>query len=104
MVGENTTRHTHRNFYISQKMGGETRMTPWFPQDEIDDLCEPLTQHAAQIRFILSLGVKVGKKPNGAPLVMRADFEAARNPAGKKRPPAKCAPNSAGLHLAFSKD
>lgn len=78
-------------------------MTPWLTQDEIDDLCEPLTQHAAQLRFIRGLGITVGKKPSGAPLVMRAHFEETMNPAGKKRPPAKCTPNSAGLRLAYSK-
>jgi hypothetical protein len=34
-------------------------MTPWLSQPEIDDLCEPLTQHAAQIRFIRQLGITV---------------------------------------------
>lgn len=78
-------------------------MTPWLAQSEIDDLCEPLKQHAAQLRFIRSLGITVREKPNGAPLVMRAHFEETMNPAGKKRPPAKFVPNSTGLRLAFSK-
>jgi hypothetical protein len=78
-------------------------MTPWLAQSEIDDLCKPLTQHAAQLRFIRSLGITVREKPNGAPLVMRAHFEETMSPAGKKRQPAKCAPDSAGLRLAYSK-
>lgn len=78
-------------------------MTPWLSQSEIDDLCEPLTQHAAQIRFIKRLGMTVREKPNGAPLVMRTHFEESMNPTGKKKQPAKCQPNAAGLHLAYSK-
>lgn len=44
--------------------------------DEIADICYPLTQPAAQIRFLrdeLSLHVK--RKPNGKPLVTRANYE-----------------------------
>ena len=78
-------------------------MTPWLSQSEIDDLCEPLKQSAAQLRFIRGLGITVRKKPNGAPLVMRVHFEETMNPAGKKRPPVKCTPNSTGLRLAYSK-
>lgn len=77
-------------------------MVPWLLQDEIDDLCEPLIQHAAQIRFIRGLGITVRIKPNGAPLVMRSHFDEAMNPAGKVRKPAKVGPNRNGLHLAFS--
>lgn len=79
-------------------------MTPWLSQPEIDDLCEPLTQHAAQIRFIQrEFGIKPGRKGNGAPFVLRSELEEARHPAGKQRKPAKCQPNSSGLHLAYSK-
>jgi hypothetical protein len=103
MVGENTACHPHRNFYLSQKMGGQTRMTPWLSQDEIDDLCAPLKQHAAQLRFVRGLGITVREKPNGAPLVMRAHFEETMAPAGKKRSPAKCVPDFAGLRLAHTR-
>lgn len=78
-------------------------MTPWLSQPEIDDLCEPLIQHAAQIRFIRQLGITVREKPNGAPLVMRAHFEEKMNPTEKLRKPTKPEPNRAGLRLAFSK-
>jgi hypothetical protein len=78
-------------------------MTPWLSQNEIDDLCKPLIQHAAQIRFISGLGINVRAKPNGAPLVMRSHFEEVMNPVSKKRLSTKCSPNSAGLRLAFSK-
>lgn len=78
-------------------------MTPWLSQDEIDDLCAPLTQHAAQIRFIKGLGITVREKPNGAALVMRTHFDETMNPAGKKKKPASCEPNRSGLQLVFSK-
>ena len=79
-------------------------MTPWLSSDEIDDLCAPLQQHAAQIRFIRGLGITVREKPNGAPLVMRTHFEEKMSPAGKLKKPIKTAPNRAGLRLAFAKD
>lgn len=78
-------------------------MTTWLSQEEIDDLCEPLTQSAAQIRYLRSLGLTVKVKHSGAPLVIRTHFEEIMNPAGKKRQPAKCGPNTEGLRLAFSR-
>ncbi|MBK7017563.1 MAG: DUF4224 domain-containing protein [Sulfuritalea sp.] len=57
---------------------------PWLTKDEIDDLCQPLTQAAAQIRFLRSLGLTVKTKPNGTPLVIRSHFEQVMNPAGKR--------------------
>lgn len=83
-------------------------MTPWLSQQEIDDLCEPLTQPAAQIRFLRdSLKLAVKAKPNGRALVLRTNVEdvLAGLPARKKkheqpaRPPAQ--PNAAGLVVAF---
>lgn len=49
---------------------------PWLLEHEIENLCEGLTQSAAQIRYIKRLGLTVRTKPNGRPLVMRADFAA----------------------------
>ncbi|BBE51174.1 hypothetical protein OYT1_ch1627 [Ferriphaselus amnicola] len=77
-------------------------MPPWLSQAEIDDLCAPLTQYAAQLRFIRGLGLTVRTKPNGAPLLMRAHFEEVMTPA-KKSKHTKCQPNSAGLRLAYAK-
>lgn len=77
-------------------------MTPWLSQQEIDDLCAPLTQHAAQLRFIRGLGLTVRTKPNGAPLLMRSHFDEVMMPV-KKSKPAKRQPNSAGLRLAYAK-
>lgn len=80
-----------------------TFTTPWLSQEEVDDLCAPLKQHAAQIRYIKSLGITVREKPNGAALVMRAHFDETMNPGSKKRNPVKTEPNSDGLRLVFSK-
>jgi len=79
-------------------------MTPWLSLDEIDDLCAPLKQHAAQIRFIRHLGITVREKPNGAPLVMRAHFEEKMSTTGKPRKQVKNEPNSERLRLAWTKD
>lgn len=78
-------------------------MTPWLSQTEIDDLCDPLKQHAAQIRFIRGLGITVREKPNGSALVMRTHFDEVMNPVGKARKQSKTQPNRAALSLAYSR-
>lgn len=56
---------------------------PYLTDSEINEICDPLTQSYAQRRFLLNLGILVKKKPNGRPLVSRAEFERAmmNNPA-----------------------
>lgn len=44
-------------------------------QAEIDDLCHPLTQPAAQVRFLRASGLAVTVKPNGRPAVVRSHAE-----------------------------
>lgn len=44
-------------------------------QAEIDDLCHPLTQAAAQVRFLRASGLTVTVKPNGRPAVVRSHAE-----------------------------
>jgi hypothetical protein len=51
---------------------------PYLTEDEIADICDPLTQSAAQVRFLRSLHLLVGTKPNGRPLVARTEWERAR--------------------------
>lgn len=75
---------------------------PWLSQAEIDDLCEPLKQHAAQIRFMSGLGLEVGTKPSGAPLVIRSHFEAVMNPAAKTKPKGRREPNRQALIDSFA--
>lgn len=43
---------------------------------EIDDICHPLTQGAAQVRYLRQLGLHVERKYDGRPIVSRANFEA----------------------------
>lgn len=74
---------------------------PWLTQEEIDDLCMPKKQAAAQIRFLKSQGLTVRTKPNGAPLVMRTHFEDVMNPAAKSNPDGKREPNRIGLIASF---
>ena len=46
---------------------------------EVAEICAPLTQPAAQIRYLRrELGLQVKQKPNGKPLVLRSSFEAAK--------------------------
>ena len=47
-------------------------MTPWLSQEEVADLCEGLTQPAAQARYLKrELKVVAKRKPSGALLVFR---------------------------------
>ena len=42
---------------------------------EIADLCAPLTQPAAQCVRLRAMGLTVISRPNGTPIVSRANFE-----------------------------
>jgi hypothetical protein len=42
---------------------------------EIADICRPLTQHAAQVRYLRALGLTVQRRPDGSPIVRRSDWE-----------------------------
>jgi hypothetical protein len=54
-------------------------MSPILSDDEVDEICAGLVQSAAKVRFLRRLGVPVERKPNGRPLVCRAEWER-RNP------------------------
>lgn len=50
--------------------------SPHLSDAEVDDLCAGLKQNAAKCRFLEeALRVPVRRKPNGRPLVLRADIE-----------------------------
>lgn len=51
---------------------------PYLTDDEIAEITKPLMQGAARCRYFRRLGIKVDPRPNGQPLVGRAEFEAAR--------------------------
>jgi hypothetical protein len=44
--------------------------------NEIAELCKPLVQPAAQVRYLRSLKLQVTTKPNGRPVVVRSHAEA----------------------------
>jgi hypothetical protein len=48
---------------------------PFLSDSEIAEICKPLEQPAAQIRYLKRLGLIVNRKPNGHPLVARGEFE-----------------------------
>jgi hypothetical protein len=76
-------------------------MPPWLTPKEIADLCKPLKQAAAQIRFMRSLGLTVRTKPNGTPLVMRSHLEEVMTHRAKPQPVGKAGPNRAALVAHF---
>lgn len=83
-------------------------MTPWLSPAEVNDLCAPLTQKAAQCGFLMSLGLIVKRKPDGSPLVMRSNVESVlggiANPATlTPSMQGKPGPNKTGLLLSFQK-
>lgn len=63
-----------------------TTAPAWQPPDltqaEIDAICYPLVQGAAQVRFLrLILKLRVERRPNGKPLVNRQHYNAVRGTA-----------------------
>lgn len=49
--------------------------TPYLTDAEIADICDPLRMPAAQRRYLATLGLVVKAKPNGRPLVARAELD-----------------------------
>lgn len=80
-------------------------LTPWLTNQEIDDLCAPLKQRAAQVAYLKRLGLTVSTKPNGAPLVLRSNVEAALGSvaAVKQARNTTREPNKQALMLAFGR-
>lgn len=78
---------------------------PWLTDEEIQSLTDGLTQAAARCRFLRKLGLTVRAKPNGDPLVMRANVEEVLGPraTGKKTNGGKAGPNRSGLENLFTK-
>lgn len=72
-------------------------MLPYLTDTEIDGICAGLTQSAAKVRYLRDvLRVPVERKPNGRPLVRRADWDrrhpaAAQNDAPGDGPNWSCA-------------
>jgi len=47
---------------------------PDLTREEIDEICHPLVQNAAKVRFLARLGVTVERRPDGSPLVNREHY------------------------------
>lgn len=45
--------------------------SPYFSDAQVGEMCAGLTQPAAMIRYLRSLGLRVDRKPNGRPLAWR---------------------------------
>jgi hypothetical protein len=61
----------------------------WLTEAEIQELCAPLTQPAAQIRFLRSSGLTVTVKPNGRPAVVRSHAEQVLSGQAASAPPSQ---------------
>ncbi len=48
---------------------------PDLSDEEVDQICAGYTQHLAKVRFLQRLGLRVYRRPNGRPLVARAEWE-----------------------------
>lgn len=71
---------------------------PFLTEPELAEICAPLTNGAAMVRYLERLGLKVARKPNGRPLVARGEFERVligRQPEVPHNAPAQ--PNRAAL-------
>ena len=59
---------------------------------EIDQICDGLSQNAARVRYLRRMGLMVRQKPNGRPLVNRAHYDAAMNGYVRTEPRSGLAP------------
>lgn len=48
---------------------------PFLTDAEVAEICAPLTNGAAQVRYLQRIGLAVQRKPNGRPLLMRSELE-----------------------------
>ena len=62
-------------------------LTATLTDAEVDEICAGLKQNAAKCRFLREvLAVPVRRKPNGRPLVLRADIGRADKPSNSANP------------------
>ncbi len=60
--------------------------TPFLTDDEVDAICAGYVQNAAKVRFLQQVvRVPVKRKPNGRPLVLRADLQRPSEAGGGSR-------------------
>ena len=74
-------------------------LPPYLTDVEIAEICAPLKMPAAQRRYLERLGMIVKAKPNGRPLVARAEFDRVLvgGPIGTPPTAAGTQPDLAGL-------
>jgi hypothetical protein len=97
------TAHRKAGRAVGQDLGaGDVNL--FLTDGEIADLCMPLIQPAAQVRYLRALGLNVTTKPNGRPVVIRSHAEVILSGLNTeeadrlKNPPAQSVqPNRAGL-------
>jgi hypothetical protein len=70
---------------------------------EINAICDGLTQPAAMVAYLRRQGFEVRKKPNGRPLVSRANFEAVMRGNATPAAPSSPGPNTAAILQMFGK-
>lgn len=79
---------------------------PYLTEAEINEICSPLKNGAAQIRFLERLGMVVKPKPSGRPLVARTEFDRVMTgcnavTTGQSTSAAPSTPNVIGLQSFF---
>lgn len=81
--------------------------TPYLTDTEINEICAPLKIGAAQRKHLERMGMLVKLKPNGRPLVARAEFErvmtGGQAAVALQENPISNTPNVQGLHDLFLK-
>lgn len=80
--------------------------SPFVSAAHIDAMCDPLTQPAAQIRYLKGLGLNVATRPNGRPLLMKSELErvlGGRQNEAQPQAPGVIAPNITGLVELFNR-
>lgn len=64
--------------------------SPILSDKEVDEICDGLTQAAAKVRYLRDvLRVPVERKPNGRPLVRRADWDRRQQPQAQNDGPTR---------------
>ena len=83
-------------------------MTPFLSDAEILGICRPLTQPAAMIRYLKGEGFLVKRRPDGWPLISRANYEAVMlgqiQPAAAGAASASTGPNDQALLDRFKQN
>lgn len=52
---------------------------PYLSDEEVSEICRPLRQAKAQVRYLARLGMNVQRRPDGRALVARSEFERVMN-------------------------